>query len=128
MPVHSPSGAPYMSSLSDFSSTTVIIEAAASKSAGKDIGAGKMITHIIAPGVIAGTSLQFEVSPDGVTYTPLYDKTGAALVKPTIAASHAIAVPDELVGARYIKIETYTAAVAQAQAADITITLMLADV
>ena len=61
------------------------------------------------PSTFNGTQVAFHVCPTkGGTFVPLYDGTTGALLTLTAAASTAIALPPELFGAAYFKIETVT--------------------
>lgn len=69
--------------------------------------AGGML-HI--PAALTVTVCKFQVSHDGTTFVNVYDSSATELAR-TVAAGRAMALPDEVFGARYLKITSNQAAV-----------------
>jgi hypothetical protein len=66
--------------------------------------AGGIAGAIITPAALTGTALSFQVSYDGVTFTPLY-ATGGTTISYTVAASRVIPLDPAVFGAfPYIKL------------------------
>lgn len=89
----------------DFASSTVTNGTSISN-AGIDCR-GMDPVGIEVPSTFDGTQISFQVSPDNVTFQPLYDATNAQVVQ-TVAASRSYPLWGELAGWSYIKIATAT--------------------
>ena len=63
------------------------------------------------PAAFTGATVTFQISPDGVTWTTLYDATNT-LIQPGVAASRAYPLPSEAAGANYIRIVSASAELA----------------
>lgn len=62
----------------------------------------------IIPAAFTGASVSFKVSSDGTTYFPVRDSTNT-LISQTVTVGNAYQFPDEIGGARYVKIVSASA-------------------
>lgn len=97
--------------------TTTIIKANASLSDPVAVGADKIV-NIVLPAVMQGSTISFQASPDlQGTYQNVYTSGGSELSIPVTQNTYIVDIP-ELVGVKYIKVRTGTAAAAVVQNAD----------
>jgi hypothetical protein len=86
---------------------SVIIPNAAAISPAVDLKA-RRLHHLIFPAGMTSVDISFDVSPDDVTYVPLYDATGEyKILAAQVGASRAILInlPD-FFGIRFLKLKT----------------------
>lgn len=77
------------------------------------------------PAVWTAASLTFQVSPDCVTYSDLYDNSGTEYTA-TAAQGHVVGIPlADMIGVRCLKIRSGTGGSPVAQGADRVLTLMV---
>lgn len=87
--------------------TTATIAINTSLSGAVDLGAGQSLVGIQVPAAWTAAPISLQVSADGVTYTPLYNSSGALVQQATPAVSCGYNLPAaEMMGWRYIKIQS----------------------
>jgi len=104
---------------------TATIASGASLSAAVDMQ-GRALTGILLPAAWTAAGVTFSVSHDGITYGDLYGESGEYSL--TVGASSFVGLnPGALMGFRFIKVRSGTAAAAVNQAAQRDVILMLGD-
>lgn len=89
-----------------------------------DMGAGRLFA-IVMPAAWTAANLTFQASPDGVTYSNVFDSTGTEVTFTAAASQYIInAVPVEWIGVRYVKVRSGTSGTPVNQGADRALTII----
>lgn len=83
------------------------------------------LVALVMPAAWTAAGITFQASPDGVTYTDVYDATGAEY-SVTVGASHTVIIPvADLIGMRFLKIRSGTSGTPVNQGAARAITVVM---
>lgn len=117
-------GNPLVVQSDQIATANAVISNGQSLSAAVDLGQSRL-ARIVVPASFEGTSLTFQVSPDGITYYNAYDNTGAEYAVP-VGASRSVGLPPEdFLGVRYLKLRSGTSGAPTNVGAARTLTLAL---
>lgn len=100
-------GASHVTAVPPRTLATATIAINTSLSAAVDLGAGQSLVGIQVPAAWTAAPVSLQVSADNVTYTPLYNSDGALVQQAAPAVSSGYNLPpSEMVGWRYVKIQS----------------------